>query len=373
MADDFQDKTEEPTPKKLADARKKGQVAKSQDLTAALVLLASMGILLVASPFMYGILSNITVAIFTHLTENFESIEAVAYWARVGIWYLFLMASPMLFGLLLTGFFANVAQFNFLFSTEPLKPKWKNINVFDPSLYKKFFNLQAIMKLIFGLSKLAVVGGICYLVIYNALEEAGRLIFEEVGAIFIFITWHSFVMGIIIAIILLFLGVAEFVYQKWKFTQDMKMTKHEVKEERKQMEGDVHLKSKMRSMMQAMTQSRMKANVPHADVIIANPVHYAIALKYDEETMPAPICIAKGARKIALSIREIAENNGVPIVENPPLAQGLYRVVEIGDIVPAEFYHSVAEVLAYVYRLNATLETQKSVEKESHISGLRQP
>lgn len=353
MADDFQDKTEDASSKKLADARKKGQVAKSQDLNAAVMLTAGMALLFTCSSYMFSFLSEIMVAIFTHLTEPIDSMEAVIYWFKAGVWYTVLLALPLFTGLVVAAFLTNVFQVQFLFSMEPLKPKWKNINVFDPSLYKKFFNLQALVRLLFGLCKLTVIGFVCYWVIGSSLEEASQMMYAEAIDILIFVAWQSFIIGILIAFILLFLGVAEYAYQKWKFAQDMKMSKQEVKDERKQMEGDIHLKSKMRSMMHSMAQTRMKDNVPHADVVVANPIHYAIAIKYDGDTMAAPICVAKGARKMALVIREIAEGCGVPIVENPPLAQGLYRVVDVGDWIPAEFYHSVAEVLAYVYRLNA--------------------
>lgn len=134
------------------------------------------------------------------------------------------------------------------------------------------------------------------------------------------------------------------------------MSRQELKDEHKQTEGDVLVKSKMRSMMQAMAQSRMKTNIPEADVIIANPVHFAVAVKYDAESMSAPLCVAKGARKMALAIKDIANDNGIPIVENPPLAQMLYKTVDVGGFIPPHLYHAIAEVLAYVYRLNEKLE-----------------
>jgi len=141
--------------------------------------------------------------------------------------------------------------------------------------------------------------------------------------------------------------------------QEMKMSRQELKDERKQTEGDAHVKAKMRSMMQSFSQSRMKSNVPDSDVIIANPVHFAIAIKYDASVMPAPMCVAKGARKMALAIKDIADEHHIPIVENAPLAQTLYRVVEVGEVIPQNFYHAIAEVLAYVYRLNEKVEAMQ--------------
>jgi flagellar biosynthetic protein FlhB len=136
------------------------------------------------------------------------------------------------------------------------------------------------------------------------------------------------------------------------------MTKQDIKDERKQSEGDAHIKSKLRSMMQSFTRNRMKENVPQSNVIVANPIHFAVALKYDAETMAAPICVAKGARRMALIIKELAKDSNVPIVENPPLAQALYKTIEVGMPVPADLYHGVAEVLAYVYRLNEEIEAK---------------
>jgi flagellar biosynthetic protein FlhB len=212
------------------------------------------------------------------------------------------------------------------------------------------------MKLVFGMSKLTVVGVVIYNVIISDLAEMTRLMEAEVGEILLFIIFKAALIGVLIALVLIVLGIADYTYQKWKFANDMKMTKQEVKEEYKQMEGDTHVKSKMKQMMQSFSRNRMKDNVPEADVIIANPVHYAIAVKYDPEGMAAPVCLAKGARKMALSIKEIAKENKIPIVENPLLARMLYKAVEVGELVPPQFYHAVAEVLAYVYRLNEKVD-----------------
>lgn len=356
MADDFQDKTEEPTAKKLADARKKGQVAKSQDLTAAVILLSGMLILLGSGGFILQRIEMFTAAVLNNLTEPFDSAMMVNHGFGQGVIFTAITVLPLFLGLMVAAFLVNVYQVQFMFSTDPLKPKWKNINIFDPSLYKRFANLQAIMRLVFGLGKLTVIGVVCYVLIKGSMIELSRLMHGDAADIFNFVAYYAFLIGFVTALILIFLGLCEYAYQKWKFRQDMKMSKQEVKDERRQMEGDAHVRGKMRSMMQSIVQSRMKENVPHADVIIANPVHFAVAIKYDSEKLPAPVCVAKGARKMALAIREIAEEHGIPVVENPPLAQGLYRSVEVGELVPPDFYHSVAEVLAYVYRLNATME-----------------
>jgi len=355
MSEDFQEKTEEPTPKKLNDARKKGQVARSQEFTGGVLLIFGMVILYFFATYFNHSLQKLCVGVLNNLNVPYDSAEAMTYWFRKGLMYLALMGAPLLGGVFVVAFFVNALQVGLMITPEAIKPKWKNINCFNPSNYKKFFSTQTLMKTVLGLGKMTLVSIVCFFTIRRLLPEASRLMNARVIDIYRFVGWNSFIIGLMIAIFLLVLGVIDFAFQKWKFKNDMKMTKQEIKDERKQTEGDVQIKSKMRAMMQAFAQNRMKENVPHADVIIANPIHYAIAVKYDAEEMAAPLCVAKGARRMAIAIKEIAKEHNIPIVENPPLAQGLYKSVEVGSFVPPNFYHSVAEVLAYVYRLNEKL------------------
>jgi flagellar biosynthetic protein FlhB len=352
MSEDLQDKTEEASSKKLTDGRKKGQVGKSQDLTASVLLFIGMLVLLFFAPYFYHKFEDVTLAVLNNLYEPIDTINAATAGFQAGLMFMVVMLAPLFVALYVAAFLINVVQVGFVISLDPIQPKFKNINVFDPKNYKKFFGVQAMMKLFFGLSKLGVIALVCFLQIYALMLEISHLVHATCWEMFLFLAWQSFYMGLMIAIILLVLGVLEFMYQKWKFANDMKMTKQEVKDERRQSEGDVLVKSKMRSLMAQFSRSRMKANVPHADVIIANPTHYAIAIKYDPDQVPAPICVAKGMRKMAIAIKDVAKEHKVPIVENPPLARGMYNEVEVGGLVPPEFYHPVAEVLAYVYRLN---------------------
>jgi flagellar biosynthesis protein FlhB len=352
MADDFQEKTEEATPKKLSDSRKKGQVSKSQDLTTGGMLFFSLLVLLSISQFLYERITNLTLGAIYNINEPFGDFASIVFWVREGVYYVVMTLLPFVMATFVTGLTLNVLQVGFLISPESLVPKWTRVNLFDPSNWKKFADLQAIMKLAFGISKLFVVAIIITLTIYFLLPDMSLLMNGNVEQIGRFLIENAFWMALAIAIILISLGIMDFIYQKWKFANDMKMSRQELKDERKQSEGDASVKSRMRSMMQSFTQSRMKQSVPEADVIIANPTHYAIALKYDVEKMVAPVCLAKGMRKVALSIKDIAAEHKIPIVENPPLARGLYKSVEIGGVVPPEFFHAVAEVLAYVYSLD---------------------
>ena len=359
MSDDMQDKSEEPTDKKLEDAKKKGQVAKSADLVTAGVVLGALILLAIFSVYLLSSLATITTGVFNNLNEPIGEPALVIQLFNSGLVVIIEMLGPYFFLLCCIALLVNVGQFGFILSGEPIKPKWNKANPFNPSNYKKFFNSQALVKLIMGLSKLAVVGFSTYLVLDWQMAKTSQYIEESAGSILYFIFLNAFIIGIITGIILLILGVIDFIYQTWKFKQDQKMSKQDIKEERKQMEGDAQMKGRMRSMMQAFSQSRVKSSVPQSDVVIANPIHFAIAVKYDAEEMAAPVCMAKGARRMALYIKELAKENSVVVVENPPLARMLYRAVEVGELIPPQFYHTVAEVLAYVYRLNEKLGKER--------------
>lgn len=352
MADSFQDKTEKATPKRLMDARKKGSVAKSQDLTTSIILLGGLLGIFFLVPYIYGRLEQLYVVVFTHLNEPYDHIDTMAYWFRVGLWYVIGIVAPILSIVVILAFVGNIFQVGFMITPESMKPKLEKLQFFNIKNVKKLFDLSSVMRLIFGLCKMAVVVLIYLFMLNNAMNMISSLMHAEVQQMLVLIFKEIFYIGITVAVILLILGIADYVYQKWKFSNDMKMTKQEVKDEHKQAEGDRTVKQKLRSMMMDIVVSRMKSNVPQADVIVANPVHYAIAIKYDAENMAAPICVAKGARKIAVAIKEIAMEHKIPIVENPPLARALYRAVDVGMFVPPIFYHAIAEVLAYVYKLN---------------------
>ncbi|MDF2577147.1 MAG: flagellar biosynthetic protein FlhB [Chlamydiales bacterium] len=367
MADDFQDKTEDASSKKLSDSRRKGMVAQSRDFTSGTLLLTSVLLLYFFSSFMFDYLQQITVGVLTHLDEPFSEVEAITYWLRQGLLTNLAMMAPFLGPLLIIGVGINVYQVGFVVSTEGITPKWNKLNIFDVNNLKKYFSLQAWMRLVLGLIKMTIIAVISYVMITNSYVQFMELMEAPVRQMFAYICNEFFWLAVVLSILLLVLGIVDFTFQKWKFMQDMKMTKQEVKEEHRQSEGDPKVKSKMRSMMQSMLSNRMKANIPKADVIIANPVHFAIAIKYDAEKMAAPICVAKGVENMAIMIKELAKEHKVPIVENPPLARALYKVVDVGVAIPANFYHAVAEVLAYVYRLNDKLGKQHArPENPSH-------
>ncbi len=364
MADDWQDKTEEATPRKLQEARKKGNVSKSQDLIMGLMLSAGVLFFLLVAGFFFDRLRDLILGIFNHLMEPFGDFESIVYWGREGIYALALLMAPLLVCLFIMGIFSNVLQMGWLITFEKFKPKLDKLNIFDVKNYKRFFDSRVVMKTLFGVAKLLIVAVVLYLFIHFSLPTISRLMETNPEKIYDYLMWEVFWMALIVAAIFNVVGVLDFVFQKFRFRQEMKMTKQEVKDESKQSEGDPLVKSRLRSAMVSFIQSRMKSNVEHADVVVTNPIHYAVAIKYDAQKMSAPMCVAKGARKLAESIKELAREHDIPIVENPPLARGLYRTIDVGMYVPPDFYHSVAEVLAYVYRLN---------QKESPASQMQGP
>ncbi len=349
-----EERTEKPTPKRLQKARKEGNVAKSQDLNHALVLSIAFALFYVFSG---SILKNIKFALyqtFTHLhpTEisSSNAVGIFAFYQNI----LFKILVPFFSLLFVAVLFVIGIQLKGLFTLYPLKPK---LDKYAPSKLMKnlvdMFNIfkpKKLVELAKAFIKIGVISIFAWAVIENRRVEILALFGANVQTFFIKL--GSIISEIIIniCIALLILGVLDWIYQKYEFDKSLKMTKQQVKDERKNADGDPKIKSKIRSIQMQMAASRMMAKVPEADVIVANPTHYAVALKYDSSKAPAPVVVAKGVDLVAFKIREVGENNGVIVVENPPLARTLYKLVPIDAIIPAELFAAVAEVLAFVYK-----------------------
>jgi flagellar biosynthetic protein FlhB len=240
-------------------------------------------------------------------------------------------------------------QIGFQISTEAMSLKLSKL---DPiSSMKRFVSLKSLIELGKSIIKILFVGGIAYLVVKSDLKEFPYLVQQEVGQIILFIAKVSLKLFFFVCLAMIVLAILDYIYQRWQYEQDLKMTKQEVKDEFKQTYGDPKVKARIRGVQQEMARRRMMEAVPEADVVITNPTHLAIALKFDAREMIAPRVVAKGAGFVAERIREIAAENQIPIIEEKPLAQALFKMVEIGGYIPAELYRAVAEVLAYVYRL----------------------
>lgn len=344
-----QEKTEKPTPKKIADARKKGQVAISKEVPSVLILLAALGVFFFSGSwmlrhlagYMKGILQNIGTF---HLNEDF----LYTFLADVS-GEIIIILIPLMIGVLIAGIAGNIAQFGFLFTGEPLRPKFTKLNPLKGA--KKLCSVKSIVELLKMLLKIIIIGGTAFIIVKREYKAIPSLIYMEVGEILSIIGKISFEICFYTSIVLILLAGLDFAYQKWHHEKDLRMTKQEIKEERKQQEGDPLLKARIKRTQIEIAKRRMMEAVPDADVIITNPTSLAIALKFDAKDMAAPKLIAKGAGFIAEKVKEIARENDIPVVEQKPLAQILYKSVEIGDYIPANFYRAVAEILAYVYRL----------------------
>lgn len=347
------EKTEEPTAKKLSEARKEGQVAKSTELVTAVSLLT-----LFLSIKMF--IGNIYNSFISNYIKSYSSIEKYAgeefnnntaqSLLQDGLFSILKIILPLMIISFVAVIVVNMFQVKWLITTKPLSPKFSKFN--PVSGFKRIFSMDKLLEMGKELLKIAVIVYVVYSTLKNRQYILGMLYNMDMTAAILFIGNIVLDLGMKISFIFVIIGVADYIYQKFKFKKDMRMTKQEVKDEYKQSEGDPQIKGKIRSKMREASQRRMMQQLPEADVVITNPTHFAAAIKYDKETAEAPVLLAKGADYLALKIKEIARENKIVIVENKPLARMLYYNVEIGNEIPPELYQMTAEVLAYVYGLN---------------------
>ncbi|MGD6849771.1 flagellar biosynthesis protein FlhB [Rossellomorea aquimaris] len=343
------EKTEKATPKKRDDARKKGQTAKSQDVNTAIILLAVFLFLTFSASYIGNIVFDLFNQTFQEymlmeLTENTVQVITMDIMKELA-----LLLGPVMLVALLAGLFSNYIQVGVMFTTKPLEPKLEKI---DPIKgFKRIFSLRAIVELLKSILKISFVGAITFVILWMNIDQVLSLSFKSVGDSLATMASLTVQMGIAASLALLFLSLFDFLYQKYDFEKNIRMSKQDLKDEHKNIEGDPLIKSKIKQRQREMAMRRMMQEVPEADVVITNPTHFAIALKYDENKMDAPYVVAKGVDYLAQKIKYIANENDVVMVENRPLARSLYDSAEIGDAVPEEFFKAVAEILAYVYRI----------------------
>ena len=341
------EKTEEPTAKKRQDARKKGQVGKSQELSTAFVLLAGFFLLKVLWSGIYADIANYTTYIFSHLDQTLDTEGLMTL--LIGVMEIMARtAMPIMLGIMIVGLGVNFYQVGIMFSVDQLQPDLGKLNPLTG--VGRMFSKRSLVELIKSLLKIAIIGVILYLFLRDELLGMPQFIYFDLPKSLQEMAGIVFKMAFQIIGVIMVLAVLDLGYQKWQTTQDLKMTKQEVKDEFKQTEGDPQIKGKIRQKQRQMAMARMMQEVPKADVIVTNPTHFAVALQY-HKGMVAPLVLAKGQDLVAKRIKDIARENRVPIVENRPLARALYASTEVGDLVPAELYQAVAEVLAYVFRL----------------------
>jgi len=345
-----QERTEKATAKRRQQAREKGQVAQSREVSSVIILMTALGLFYFSGSWMLLNLGNILSGVYQSLgTLHLDSVPNVSTFLIKIAKLSFRIIAPLFLLLVVAGIAANGLQFGFGLYPKKLAPKLTQIN--PASGVKRIFSLKSLVEAVKSVLKIIVVGWIAYGVISGHLKEFPALVDLDVGQILVFMGQVAFQIALYVCLALVVMAALDFIYQRWQYEENLKMTKQEVKDEHKQAEGDPKVKSRIRSLQREVAMRRMMESVPEADVVITNPTHLAIALRFDSKNMIAPRVVAKGADHLAERIRKIAGEHSVPIVENKPLAQALYRMVELGEYIPAELYRAVAEVLAYVYRL----------------------
>ncbi len=345
-------KTEEPTAKRLEDARGKGQVAKSKEISFVAVIFGGLISLYYSGEYLYENITSVMYYFFwdaPHLKINEGT--AVQFF-QDAIAQIFFAIVPFLLVIFVVAFLANVAQIGgFLFTLEPLQPKFSKIN--PAKGIKRVFSMQSIVELIKSLFKIFVTGTVAFLVIMGEWDMVPYTAYMSAWDFLSFMSYVSLKIVFYVLLVMLIMAAADFSFQKFDFTKNMRMTKQEVKDEMKQTDGNPETKRRIKQVQHDLSQKRMMQDVPTADVIITNPTHFACALKY-EEGMVAPTLVAKGKDRVALKIKEIAQEHDIPVIEDKTLARAVYKTTEIGDIIPPDLYQAVAEVLAYVFRLKAS-------------------
>ncbi len=356
MSDEQDDsqKTEEPTAKKLEDTRKKGQVALSREMNnwvmilAATILIGAIGV---------SVLGELTdhMKIYIEQAHNFPSVPGGltivmtdAFWDIIRI-----MTLPLL-ALLFAAFISPFIQVGPLFAPQVIKPDISKISIMKG--VKRLFSVRSIMEFVKGILKLVLVGGVATMMIMPFMGDIDHLVGASISVMLDEFMTMFLRMMVGILIVLLVIAVIDLVFQRQAHNKKQRMTKQEIKDEYKQSEGDPHVKGRLRQLRAERARQRMMAAVPTADVIITNPTHYSIALKYDTDTMEAPICVAKGVDDVALRIREVAKEHNITIYEAPPLARAMYDMIDIDEMVPMEHYKAVAEIISFVFRLKGKIK-----------------
>jgi flagellar biosynthetic protein FlhB len=348
----FGEKTEPATPKRRQEMRQKGQIPRSRELVTAAVLLISFWSMKLLSPYVFKDLTS-AVRTFLSFPDDIDSRFTNENIMRIFLQCLIITAkilAPILLIIAVSVIIANYLQVGSVFTAKPLMPNINKINPIEG--FKRLFSKNAFVELLKSVLKIGIIGFIIYDYLMDNYKVLPELLNMNIESTVVFIGNTIINVGIRAAVVLFILSIFDYGFQIWDYEKSIRMSKQEIKDEYKLMEGNPQIKSKIKERQRQLSLRRMMAEVPSADVIITNPTHYAVAVKYDEKTGDAPLVTAKGKDLIAQKIKDTAKQNNVPIVENKPLAQALYKSVEIGENIPSELYKAVAEVLAYVYSLS---------------------
>lgn len=343
------ERTESATAKRREEARKKGQVAKSREIVSFAVLMGGMVVLYYTGGRMFeGLASLMKETLNDAATFQIREDTLQTMFASVSF-RTFMILAPLMITVSVLGVASNVAQFGLLFTTEAISPKFSKI---DPiSGFKRIFSRNSAVELLKAILKISLVGVAAYYTVKGEFYRLPSLVEMDARGILAYGSGVSFRIIVNSGIVILILAVLDYAFQKWDYEKSLRMTKQEIKEEMKEMEGDQHVKARIRSLQRDAARKRMMDAVPKADVVVTNPTHIAVAIRYEAGKMRAPVVVAKGAGFIAEKIKELARENRVPVMENKPLARAMYKMVTIGKEIPSDLYQAVAEILAYVYKL----------------------
>ncbi len=342
-------------------AREDGNIARSQDLNSGLALAVALLGLVIFGGYIFNQLLAAGIYFIgdaATLTLNHETLQQLTIRA---LYFITLATAPMLLLMVVVGASSSLGQVGFLVTSKPLQPKFDRINPLAG--LKRMFSLRSLVELVKSLAKLTFIVAVVVAYLRQELDTVILLMHMDPQSMLPTVSWLVFGVWWRVAIVMILIGIADYGYQRWQYEQDLRMTAQEAKQEAKELEGDPHIKRKVRQLQRQMATQRMMAAVPEADVVITNPTHYAVALRYDPENMSAPVVVAKGMRLVAQKIREIASENRVPIVQKPPLARELFRLAEVNTPVPEKLFVAVAEVLSFVYRIDQRAAKRREREK----------
>lgn len=351
----FAEKTEKPTPKKKSKAASRGQLARSPEINSVIVLLAAFLAIKSFTPYIIGEWTELTARLYKMMSQGSFNLDYRALQAMFILVTLSTskMLAPIIGGALVGGLASTYMQVGFRFDMSAVKFNLENIN--PVAGLKRLFSPQSLAELVKSVLKMMIIGYVVYVEFKKEFLGFSRLTDMNlqasgsyVGQVTLNLVWKVILWLVILA-------AADYIFQKWRTGKQLMMSKEEVKEEHKQAEGDPQVKAKIRQKQRQLSMARMMQVLPKADVVITNPTHFAVALRYDSQTMNAPVVIAKGQDRIALRIKEVAREHGVVTVENKPLAQSLFYSTEIGDAIPEDLFQAVAEVLAFVYKLKGKI------------------
>lgn len=349
-------KTESATPHKREEARKRGQVARSSELAGALALVGMLVVLKLSAGFMLKEIGKVCFFAWGGLgTFQLGMDDLPAHLLNFGGELLLIMA-PVLLGAFTLGVLGNVVQFGFIFAPEALEPRWDNLS--PAKGFTRIYSRRSAVEAVKGFAKILVVGLTAWFTIAGHLGELLDLMNTNLALYMATVGSVISTLLLRVALVILVMALADYFYQRWEYEESLKMSKQEIKDEHRQMEGDPLVKARIRRLQQDAARRRMFAELPKADVVITNPTHLAVAIRYDGEGMDAPVLLAKGARLMAARIKAIAAEHGIPVMENKPLARALYKYVPVGGTVPGAFFGAIAEVLAFVYQAKGTLESK---------------